>query len=162
MSPRTDVFLDRRRLQHGDVFSTVAARDDHYAVIRSDTRSSYNSVWLQIDHLHNGNAFMLNLRDGGVYESKHPGMPELWNVGGHVVLVGSQLVMDPLRGMDYSQDIVPELAKRLQPRLERSYADNAGLDVENYMRLLRGPSAYLYFDLLNAFLNLVEANDLTK
>lgn len=155
------VLIDRRRLVQGDIFIPTG-RHDHYTVIRNDTRGSYNSHWLQIDHLHNGDAFMLDVRTGNVYESKHPAMLSLWNVGHDVRLVKAQLVIDPLRGMDYSQDVVPALEGRLTARVGRDPVDNALLDVPNYLRLIRGPNAYLYFDLIEAFLNLVETNDLKR
>lgn len=156
------VLIDRRRLMHGDVFLPHNNPSTHYAVIRSDTRGSYNSHWLQIDNVHNSDAFMLDLRTGNVYESKHPGAPALWNVGHDVTLVATQLVHDPLRGMDYSQDIVPRLEGRLTARVGRDPVDNAILDIPNCLRLLRGPNAYLYFDLIEAYLHLVEVNDLKR
>lgn len=156
------VLIDRQRLMHGDVFERLSHPKGQYAVIRSDTRGSYNSYWLQIDHLFTGEAFMLDLRTGMVYESKHPAVPMLWQVGPTVLLVRSQLPTDPLRGMDYTQDIVPGLEGRLTARIGRSPADNAVLDVPNCLRLIRGPNAYLYFDLIEAYLHLVETNDLHR
>jgi hypothetical protein len=154
--------IDRNRLVHGDVFSTQADPHNQYVVIRSDTRGSYNSHWLQIDHLFNGSAFMLDLRLGGVYESKRPAEKQLWNVGRDVILVSTQLADEPLAGMDYSQDIVPRLEGRLTARVGRDPVDNAILDVPNCLRLIRGPNAYLYFDLVEAYLHLVETNDLKR
>ena len=156
------VRIDRRRLMQGDVFERLSTPKGQYVVVRSDTRGSYNSYWLQIDHVFTGDSFMLDTRTGMVYESKHPAVPALWQVGPDVLLVRSQLVTDPLRGMDYSQDIVPRLEGRLTARVGRDPVDNAVLDIPNCLRLIRGPTAYLYFDLIEAYLHLVETNDLKR